>query len=500
MADPTEVAKMDNHRHRKEFMEAMSLGSGQSERISPTLDKVFYYYAVRIDGADGPLGAVRASLSADAVESHVAQVRRIIWACAILAGCLAGLTSYFLVSRMHGQIAQLASAADAVADGRPHQPVSIYRNDELGHLASSIQRMTTEIDRRICQLHDRNDQLAAVLGGMIEGVIAIDRHSRILFANDAAARMLQCSAKSTEGRTLSEITRDDTVRRSVQQAISSCEVVQAEITTLKDATSTVSMSVTPLPGKPCAGAVIVLHDTTESRRLESLRKEFVSNVSRDLKSLLSSIKTYASTLRNGMVQDADRNLQSVARIEEQANQLHDLITDVISLARIESGQMALEMSDILVDDAVEDCLDQHRETANAKQIELLASPHATPVHVRVDAGALRQILDHLVGNAIKYTPPHGTVRVQWSPERESVVLKIIDTGIGISETDQARIFERFFRVEKVRSQDPGGTGLGLSIVSHLAQFLGGSVGVQSQTGKGSTFWVRLPLAKLENAA
>jgi two-component system phosphate regulon sensor histidine kinase PhoR len=396
---------------------------------------------------------------------------------------------------MHDQIAQLAQAADAVAAGRPHEPISVYRHDELGHLAASIQRMTTEINQRIDQLHDRNHQLAAVLGGMIEGVIAVDSRSRIKFANDAAARMLQCSVQSTEGRSLSEVSRDDTLRASVQQAISKGEVVRAELTSLKDAATTVSVSVTPLAGKPSTGAVVVLHDMTESRRLESLRKEFVSNVSHDLNSLLSAIRSYADKLRDGAFHDPGQNLQSVARIEEQAHQLHDLITDVISLARIESGQLALELSNVLLGEAVQQCLDQHQSTAGAKQIKLLASPHEAPVYVRADKRALCQILDHLVDNAIKYTPPQGTVTLQWSPERESVVLKVIDTGIGISETDQTRIFERFYRAEKVRTKGPGGTGLGLSIVSHLVQFLGGSLGVQSQTGKGSTFLVRLPVAR-----
>jgi two-component system phosphate regulon sensor histidine kinase PhoR len=490
--DMASVSAMDNHHDREEILEAMASGAGNSERISPTLDTTYYYYAVRIDGASGPMGTARASLPSDSVENHVAEVRRIIVLCALSAGCLSGLSSYFLVRRLQTQITRLAEAADMIASGsgRPH--ISIRSRDEVGHLAASIQRMSDEIDVRIHELRSRNNQLSAVLGGMIEGVIAIDGSTRIVFANDAAARMLGFSAENARGRSLIEAVRDELLHRSVKQSMNAGEVVTIEIKTLGKTKSTLATSVTPLPGTPCPGVVVVMHDVTELRRLESLRQEFVANVSHELKTPLSSIKAYAETLLDGAIHDPEHNLVFVGRIQEQADRLQQLIMDVISLARIESGQQAFEVADVSLEEAVKNSLSRHRAAAESKQITLSTSAQNGPIHVRADEEALMQILDNLVDNAIKYTTSGGTVMVKCLRDGQSAILEVTDTGIGISESDQPRVFERFYRVDRARSRELGGTGLGLSIVKHLVQFFGGSVGVHSQLGKGSTFWVRLP--------
>jgi two-component system phosphate regulon sensor histidine kinase PhoR len=488
-----EVVHMDNHRYREEIAEAMSTGSGQSERISPTLDEKHYYYAIRIGGPSGAVGAARASLSTQSVENHVAEVRRIIWSCALLAGGLSGLTSFFLVGRMKTQITELAQAAEAIAAGSYSQHVAVRRFDEIGNLATSIQRMSNQIDDRIRELRDRNDQLAAVLGGTIEGVIAIDDQMKIVFSNEAAAAMLQFSSVAATGRSLIAIVRDDTLLRAVRQAMSSREVVKAEITTVKDQRRTFAVSVTPLPGNPCPGVVAVLYDLTELRRLETLRQEFVANVSHELKTPLSSIKAYAETLKEGALYDPNNNLRFVQRIEEQADRLQELILDVISLARIESGQQRYEATEVVIDQVVQECLDSRREYAATKQVSLAVHPSETPTPIRIDVKALRQILDNLIDNAIKYTPAGGAVTVQWHAQDESVLLEVVDTGIGIAPDEQLRIFERFYRVDRARSRELGGTGLGLSIVKHLVQFCNGTVGVRSQLGQGSTFWLRLPM-------
>jgi two-component system phosphate regulon sensor histidine kinase PhoR len=232
---------------------------------------------------------------------------------------------------------------------------------------------------------------------------------------------------------------------------------------------------------------------TELRRLESLRQEFVTNVSHELKTPLSSIKAYAETLREGAINDPQHNLEFVQRIEDQADRLHELILDLISLARIESGQQTYEVADVDVASVVNACLEHHRPSAESQQLSLEAEPTTDSVVVPADEEALRQILDNLVNNAIKYTPPGGRVRVGWRVDGRSALIEVSDTGIGVSPQDQPRLFERFFRVDKARSRELGGTGLGLSIVKHLAHFFGGSVGVRSTPGKGSLFWVRLPL-------
>jgi len=260
----------------------------------------------------------------------------------------------------------------------------------------------------------------------------------------------------------------------------------------------VAIQATPLPGDPCPGVVLVMHETTELRRLESLRRDFVANVSHELKTPLSSIKAYAETLRNGALEDRDASVTFVERIQEQAERLHHLIVDMLSLARIESAQEVFEIEAVSVQDAVDGCFEIHRAAADAKRIQLVAEPQLPGCSVRADREDLREILDNLVDNAIKYTPADGKVVVRWRAVEGTAgpmaAIEVEDTGIGISADDLSRVFERFYRVDKARSRELGGTGLGLAIVKHLAQSFGGSVSATSESSRGSTFTVELPLA------
>ena len=257
----------------------------------------------------------------------------------------------------------------------------------------------------------------------------------------------------------------------------------------------VTIRATPLPGSPCPGVVLVILDVTELRRLEGLRQEFIANVSHELKTPLSSIKAYTETLLNGALQDENINQQFVSRISEQADRLHDLIMDMLSLARIESAQQSYEISSVSVREVVDRSIHGHRDAAIKKEIQLTATAWTSDLKVRAEPEALRQILDNLIKNAIMYTGPGGSVTVSWEPDptnERMVAIRVRDTGIGIDEKNHARLFERFFRVDKAPSREQGGTGLGLSIVKHLTQFFDGSVSVESKLGEGATFLVHIP--------
>jgi two-component system phosphate regulon sensor histidine kinase PhoR len=262
-----------------------------------------------------------------------------------------------------------------------------------------------------------------------------------------------------------------------------------------------------LPGTPPRGAVLVLHDTSHLRRLERLRQDFVANVSHELKTPLSVIKACVETLIEGAADDPAYRGSFLERIAEQADRLHALILDLLSLARIEAGTEAFAFQDVPLGAAVTDCLERHRARAQGLQLVLEATPpegpagelsaeSTQPLSAWADEEAVNQILDNLIDNALKYTPAGGRIRVAWRAEDGEVCLEVEDTGIGIPEQDLPRIFERFYRVDKARSRELGGTGLGLSIVKHLVSAMHGSVRVASQLGRGTTFAVRLPRASL----
>ncbi len=220
----------------------------------------------------------------------------------------------------------------------------------------------------------------------------------------------------------------------------------------------------------------------------------MANVSHELKTPLASIKAYAETLRMGALQDPEHGPDFIAHIEEQANRLHELIRDLIQLARVESGEETFEIAAVDVQLVATASVEHYEPVAASKNIELSVNAPDTQVVVLADAGGLRTILDNLIENAIKYTARDGGVDVGWCANETMATIEVRDTGIGIGAKHRDRIFERFYRVEKGRSRDMGGTGLGLSIVKHLAQSFGGSVSVLSREGEGSTFRIDLPLA------
>jgi len=250
-----------------------------------------------------------------------------------------------------------------------------------------------------------------------------------------------------------------------------------------------------LPGPP-RGAVLVLHDTTELRRLERLRQDFVANVSHELKTPLTGIKLCAETLLAGAVEDPDHRGRFLEQIAAQSERLHLLILDLLSLARIESGEESLKFEVVPVRAAIGACVERCRPRAEARGQTLEVEPGAGPDDAAVwaDEEAVEQILDNLLDNAVKYTPDGGHVRVGWGEDDGQVWLRVADDGIGIPETDLPRVFERFYRVDKTRSRQLGGTGLGLAIVKHLAQAMKGSVQASSRVGQGAAFTVRLPQA------
>lgn len=370
-------------------------------------------------------------------------------------------------------------------------------SDELADLVLAFHDAREQVARRVAELLENRDQMAAVLGGMVEGVLAVDAQCRVLLANDACRALLAIPARDLFGRPLLEVARNLDVQQHVSAALAGQDPAAREIPVATDSRRMLRVLATRLPGEPCPGAVVVLHDVSELRRLENLRREFVANVSHELKTPLSSIKAYAETLRMGAIHDPDHNLAFVERIEEQATRLHRLILDLLHLARVETGQEAFEFVEVSLEEACRTCAAHHAGAAEAAGVSLNVQG-TEDTRVWADADGIRIILDNLVSNAVKFTPRGGQVTVRYRREGDLGVLEVEDTGIGIELQHQQRIFERFYRVDRARSRDLGGTGLGLAIVKHLCQAFGGDVRMSSTPGRGSLFQARLPQRALSS--
>lgn len=403
----------------------------------------------------------------------------------------AGIT-WLLIRRSRLEIQQLADAVDSA--GREDEVAAIEASglSAAAPLAAALQKAQRRTAQRLRRLERQGERLLMVLDGMGEGVLALDAERRVLVANAASRQLLQIATGNIVGRPLLEIVRSREVHAAVEEALRTEEVVEIEFETTAEPRRSLHLRAKRLSGDPSPGVLLVLDDVSQLRRLESMRADFAANVSHELKTPLASIKAYAETLRLGALNDPEINVTFVERIEEHADRLHYLISDLMHLARVESGKEVFEIEDLPLNELVEDCVDYHRESAEARRIALRIEPPAARLDVQGDEVGVRTILDNLVNNAIKYTPDGGRVEVAWRRDGRHVLLEVRDTGIGIAAENQDRIFERFYRVDKARSREVGGTGLGLSIVKHTAQALGGRVGLESQLGQGSTFRVWLP--------
>ncbi len=385
-------------------------------------------------------------------------------------------------------------------DSQASSPVpDLYDQDELTPL-----RMALETTRQklldASRAHEEQLQLMArdtalvqtVLGTMIEGVLVMDDSSRLIYANPAALRLLELDERDHAGRFLQEIVRSASLQEVVMCVLEKRVPQHVELE-LPRKRRTVMVSAGPLPVNPQPGVVLVFHDVSELRRLERLRRDFVTNVSHELKTPLTSIQAYADTLMDGAIDDSEHNRKFLARIVEQAERLRMLIMDLIGLARIESSHQALELSEIDLGKVIRQCVETHSALAQAKGVSLQSDIAEGVSPILAEPEGMQTILNNLVRNGLAYTPKSGRVEIRLFQREDSVMLEVADTGIGIPQEHQPRIFERFYRVDKARSREVGGTGLGLAITRHLVEQYGGEINVESEPDQGSCFQVCFPV-------
>ena len=496
-----DVRRMENHAGRAEFIAARAHGVGDSRHASPTVQQPFHYHALRVDRDGAPIGVIRTALPTAGIDNEISGIRRWTMTIGGLVALTASVLAFLATARLTDPLRDVVVAARSLAAGQFDRPLpaTVGGHDEFSSLARSLNELARHLAEREGQLRSTSQTQTTVLEGMSESVIAVDRAEHILFANASAGRILGFDPPRVQGRTLLEAVRSHELRDVARRVLRMRQASNGEIVWRGKTLRTFDVLATPLPGEPTPGVVLVLRDVSEVKRLEQMRHQFIANVSHELKTPLSSIKAYAETLLAGARNDPEACERFLGRIEEQAARLQALIQDMLTLARIESSHAALQLASIPAARVVRRCLADYEPQAAAKDVALVAEIEDPGLSVRADEEALRQILSNLVDNALKYTPAGGRVTVRCTRPSDSAVFAVIDTGVGIPAEHHARLFERFYRVDKARSRELGGTGLGLAIVKHLAQAMGGAVAVTSEVDAGSTFTVTLPLASESQA-
>ena len=486
-------ARMDNHADRPEFQEAMSGRVGVSTRFSFTLGHYRLYVAVPVKSQDKIIGVVRASLPmtaiGEALKAYYFQI--VLGGLAILL--LVAFLSFYIARRLSDPLENLKRGALRFAQGDLSRKLPIPQTDELASLAEVMNEMAGKLEDRINALIRQGQMQEAVLSSMIEGVLAIDAEKRLIALNRAGARLLGVTPEEALGQTIQGIVQDPELRWFINRTLSAQDPIEREVEVDKGQ-QIIQAHGTALrdPAGTSLGVLIVLHDVTNLRRLEHVRRDFVANVSHELKTPITSIKGFVETLLAGAIREPENAENFLRIVARQTERLNEIIDDLLSLSRIEKdaerGQIFLTTQRIkgVLATAIEVCASKAQDRGISVQLDC-----PEDLRARVNAPLLEQAVVNLVDNAIKYSEGNREVRVEAERSGPEVLVRVRDQGSGIPAEHLPRLFERFYRVDSGRSRQSGGTGLGLAIVKHIAQAHNGKVTVTSTPGKGSIFSLHL---------
>ena len=490
LADSEEdPATMDLHNDRPEIIQAMETGEGISERFSFTLDQDYLYYAKRIDLTDSRY-ILRTSFSTINLDRALNSIQREIQLIGAILLILTALVNWYIARSITKPIQVMESGARRFAKGKLKAKIPEFHVPEFDSLGNSLNEMAEDIYSRIRTITQQKNEQLTILSSMSEGVIALSKEMEILSINKSAAQMFGVKAKKCAGRKLHEVIRYSDLNDFIELLFSGDKIRRSKLSLTSPEERILNIVGSRMPSRKNepAGAVIVLTDLTQMMKLEGIRRDFVANVSHELKTPITSIQGYVETLQEGAIRDPVDAEKFLNIVSKHADRLGQIIDDLLQLSRVEESVEFDDQSfkNCLVSKLFEDAL---------LDLEPLIDQTQTRVIVDVDeelpVNANRKMMVHalknLIENAIKYSDVGSEVKLEGSSKGKKVIIEIRDWGIGIEQSQLDRIFERFYRVDKGRSREVGGTGLGLSLVKHIARIHKADLEVDSTHGEGSVF-------------
>ena len=483
-----EVMAIENHSNREEVREALHKDFGKAVRYSETLKSDMLYLAVSFTKKQAS-GVIRIAKPLSDVAEALAGLRRILLGASFVGLIIAGVISLFISQLFSRRLKSLVLYAEQLVGGEKKQRLNLQgTDDEIGGIAGSLSKLATRLEEHVSALAEERDQFESVLDAMSETVIALDAKRHVTLINRAGIILLGVTGEPVGKRLL------ETARIPELHEIATAETIGEEIREFdlpgEGASRRILARVTKLR---TGGVLLVLRDITELRRLERVRRDFVSNVSHELRTPVSIIQANAETLRDGAIDDAEAAGRFLDAMIKSTNRLSNLISDLLDISRIEEGKFAFKLEPLGMNLTLRRAAAALETKAMARDFSIAVEP-TNGLEVMADAGALDQVLFNLVDNAVKYAGQGGNVVMRAQDLGDTVRIEVIDNGPGIEPKYRDRLFERFFRVDKGRSRDMGGTGLGLAIVKHLVSAMNGRVGMAPADGGGSIFWVLLKAA------
>lgn len=472
---------MNNHNDRPEIVDARKNGRGYSLRYSFSVNKNMIYVATAVENGD----IIRSSMPVDVINSFENKYIHYYIIILIVVLICSIIVSYRLAQIIVKPIKDLKSITYKVANGQLYKRIINFPNDEIGDLAKSFNNMADKLQTSLKETTDKQNRLEAILKSMDSGVIAIDKDYRLIMINPYAKEIFGIN-KDIIGHKLIDIIRDfefENVFKHSSEEYSVVKLLWPKERELRIRTADI------ISEGEAIGTVAVVQDITDIKRLENMRSQFVTNVSHELKTPLTSIKGFAETLK--YVDDADQRDKFLDIINDEAERLTRLINDILILSHIEQNKEG-KREDIDVNEVVKEVYDLMKNTAVSKNMEIDVSQEEIPI-IKGDRDKLKQALINLVDNAIKYSEKEDKVWITTKYCKNLCIITVEDTGVGISKDHLNRIFERFYIIDKARSRAQGGTGLGLAIVKHIVLSFNGTISVESELNKGTKFTIKIPV-------
>ena len=495
----SDPSTMENHAGRPEIRDAFAAGNGQSMRHSVTINRDLLYYAVRLPVTGGSPLVLRFALPVKTVDAELWEFRKRLWLASLLMLLVTGTVSLLVSRSFADRVDRLTQFSRRVAEG-DFRPLEADRSgDAIEALGVSLNETAVRLDRTIRTLTEERNLSSAILGSMVEGVAVVNGAERVVFANPGFTEILGLDVPPQSGSALVEVVRQTELIEAVRRVLEGEPRVEAEIVTGTLRQRFFAATVASVRAADTSGAVIVLHDITELRKLERVRRDFVANVSHELKTPLTAVQGFTETLLAGAIDDPQNRIRFLEIILEHSRRLARLTDDLLKLSKMDADRLELEIHRLSVSQFVESCVETAQRPAAEKNLRISVNLQEQMPDIAADRRRLAEVLQNLLDNAIQYTPPGGQIMVSATEDDGQVKFTVADTGIGIPQADQPRIFERFYRVDVARSREVGGTGLGLAIARHLVETHGGRIWVESEVGRGSQFHFTVPVFDPERA-
>ena len=484
---------MENHSNRPEVIQAQAEGIGTSLRTSNTIYDELMYTAVKLQENGNNFGYVRVAVPTRTIDTTISKFNLTFFGVTLAAAVLATILAILIARASTRPLRELTDSANRISSGKFSEKIIPSTRDEIGELTHAFNKMVDKLQIQNESMRQESQKLNSILQEMTDGVMIVDLIGSVQMMNPAAEKLFSISFEKAKNKSIAEVVRDYRLIEIWQRCRDTNEnqVATFDLPSKKQTLQAIATSMgTSMPDQ----YLLVFQDMTRLRQLETIRRDFISNISHELRTPLAALKALTETLQTSAIDDPPAARRFIHRIEAEVDSLSLIVSELLELSRIESGKVPLHLSAISPEDILNPPVERLQLQAENSGLVISLHLETDLPNVLADPLRIEQVVVNLLHNAIKFTPPRGTIdlQVEKDPSENRLIFSIKDTGTGIAPEDQPRIFERFFKADRARSG--GGTGLGLAISRHLIEAHGGTIWVESQLGKGSTFYFTLPTA------